>query len=131
MNMFLAAVDSLPKVNFGDALMNAFIVMLVVFVALLVLSLIIGLFGSFGSNKQKPAAKPAPVANVTPAVSAPATATAAVGEDEDEIAAVIAAAVAMMAPAGVTYRVRRITPAGVRNRSEWATAAIRQNTLPF
>lgn len=108
---------------------SAAIVMVVVFASLVILSLVISLFSKFGKQEggNKPAVSPAPVQK---AVAAPKAVPVAV-EDEDEIAAVIAAAVAMMAPAGVTYRVRRITPAGGCSRSEWAAAAVRQNTMPF
>ena len=115
---------------FSDSLMTALIIVVVVFSALLALSLVIGAFGKIGTREKAPMqVKPVPT---KPAVvpSAPAP-SAVVGDDEDEIAAVIAAAVAMMAPAGVTYKVRRITPTGGRNRSEWAAAAVRQNTMPF
>ena len=124
MPIFTAMVSTTP-------LMTAMILLVVVFSALLALSLVIGLFSKFGSKEKvaapksvAPAKAPAPVP--TPAVVAPTS-----NEDEDEIAAVIAAAVAMMAPAGKAYRVRRITPVGGRNRSEWAAAAVRQNTMPF
>jgi len=111
-----------------NSLMTGMILVVVVFATLLLLSLVIGLFGKLGTREKAPAtAKPAPAKPV----AAPMTAPVAVASEDDEIAAVIAAAVAMMAPAGVTYRVRRITPTGVRSRSEWATAAVRQNTMPF
>lgn len=115
----------------GSSLMTALILVVVVFAALVALSLVIGVFGKFGAREKAPAA-PKPVAVKPAAVPAPVATPAVVAQnDEDEIAAVIAAAVAMMAPAGVTYRVCRITPAGGRNRSEWAAAAVRQNTMPF
>lgn len=114
-----------------NSLMTAAILIVVVFSALLLLSLVIGLFGKFGAREKAPAAaRPVPVPT-KPAVAPRTVSSVFTGEDDDEIAAVIAAAVAMMAPAGVTYRVRRITPAGGRSRSEWAAAAVRQNTMPF
>ena len=127
---FLAAVD-VEKVTMDQSLMTGLILLVVVFAALLALSLVIRLFGKVGSTEKQPKEpKPAPAPKaVKEATSAPKAST--VTEDEDEIAAVIAAAVAMMAPAGTTYRVRRITPVGVRARSEWATAAVRRNTMPF
>ena len=130
MYMFLAAVES-GSVIIGDSLMTGLILLVVVFAALVALALVIQLFGKIGATEKetpKQATPPAPKVKNTVAVP---TAIFAPTEDEDEIAAVIAAAVAMMAPAGVAYRVRRITPAGVRARSEWATAAVRQNTMPF
>ncbi len=111
---------------------SASIMMVVVFAALVVLALVIGLFSKFGSKEKSTGSKSATVSVPVPStVTAPAAVVSAATEDEDEVAAVIAAAVAMMAPAGVTYRVRRITPANGRGRSEWAAAAVRQNTMPF
>lgn len=132
MYTFLAAVENLAMGELlGGSFMNALIVIVVVFAALVLLSLVIALFGKFGGSEKNEAPKAvAPVATA-PAVAKPAAAPIVSGNDEDEVAAVIAAAVAMMAPAGVTYRVRRITPAGNRTRSEWAAAAVRQNTMPF
>ena len=129
---FLAAVDG-EKVTMNDSLMTGLILLVVVFAALLALSLVIRLFGNVGATEKQPKEpKPVPAPKVVKkAVPAPAPAASVVAEDEDEIAAVIAAAVAMMAPAGMTYRVRRITPVSARARSEWATAAVRQNTMPF
>lgn len=125
MHVFIAMAPLSP-------FMSASIMMVVVFSALVVLSLVISLFAKFGSNEKKNDTQSAVVsAPVQKAVTVPAAAPSTMGGDDDEIAAVIAAAVAMMAPAGVTYRVRRITPAGGRGRSEWAAAAVRQNTMPF
>lgn len=131
MYTFLAAAEADRVLLPADSAMKALIVMVVVFAALVALALVIQIFGKIGATEKaesKQMTPPAP--KVKKAASVP-TAISAPTEDEDEIAAVIAAAVAMMAPAGVTYRVRRITPAGVRARSEWATAAVRQNTMPF
>ncbi len=129
MNMISANIGNV----LGSSIMTALILIVVVFATLVMLSLVIGLFGNLGAQgKTKPAAKPMPAKPVpAPAPTVAPAAPAVIGEDEDEIAAVIAAAVAMMAPAGVTYRVRRITPASGHGRSEWAAAAVRQNTMPF
>lgn len=122
----------------GNAFLTGLILLVVVFATLVVLALIIWLFGRVSSGKKeqpaprssapRPAPTPAPAKAAKPA---PAAAPAINGEDEDEVAAVIAAAVAMMAPEGVTYKVRRITPAGRAARPAWAAAAVRQNTAPF
>ncbi len=124
------AVVEAGSAIFGDSLMTGLILLVVVFSALVALSLVIQMFGKVGSSEKKPA-KPAVAPAPAAKVKAPAPTAFVAVEDEDEVAAVIAAAVAMMAPAGVTYRVRRITPVGTRARSEWATAAVRQNTMPF
>ena len=115
---------------FSDSLMTGWILLVVVFAVLVILSLIIWLFGKKGETKPK-AAPVKKVASPKPVAVAAAPAPSFIAEDEDEIAAVIAAAVAMMAPAGMVYRVKKILPAGQKGRSEWASAAIRQNTMPF
>ena len=127
MTMFSANIGNVM----GSSLMTALILLVVVFAALVALSLVISVFGKVGGREKAPAApKPVAAKPVAPKpVAVPAVSVAT--DDEDEIAAVIAAAVAMMAPAGVAYRVRRITPVGGRTRSEWAAAAVRQNTMPF
>ncbi len=130
---FMAAVEAGGSI-LGDSLMTGLTLLVVVFAALVALSLVIQLFGKVGTSEKQPvkqAATPAPTVKKAAVVSAPTPVASVAAEDEDEVAAVIAAAVAMMAPAGVTYRVRRITPVGSRARSEWATAAVQQNTMPF
>lgn len=125
---FLSA-DAVPTL--GEAGLKALIMIVVVFAALCVLSLIIWLFGRIGGSEKK-AEKPAAVPTPAPA---PVSAAA---EDDGEVVAAIAAAVTMMQPDGVTYQVKKITPAKrsggsrpIRQRSEWAAAAVHQNTSPF
>lgn len=120
----------------SGALMTGLTLLVVVFSALCVLSLTIWLFGRSGKDDDKATQKtekPAPVPAVAPKKAAPVSAPVQVASDEDEcaVAAAIAAAVAMLAPAGVTYRVKKITPIGRAARPAWAAAAIRQNTSPF
>ena len=128
MQMLFSATET---VTIGNATLNALIVVLVVFAALIVLSLVIGLFGIFGKKN----GAPAKVATASPAaVPAPASAAPA-AQDEEELIAVIGAAVAMMQPEGVQYTVKKIAPVrktiATAKRSEWAAAALRQNTMPF
>lgn len=114
--------------SMGTAAIDALITVLVVFAVLCVLSSIIWLFGRVGDRKKRQAADPAPQA------APPAPAPAREDEEGDEVIAAIGAAVAMMAPAGKTYQITKITPVreqGVQRRSEWAAAAVRQNTAPF
>lgn len=103
---------------------------------LFMLILLIAIFWAFGRimvalnnrGKEQPAAKPAAVS--APVVSAPAPAPVADDGISDEVVAVIAAAVAAMAPEGTTYAVRRIR----RERSGrpvWAAAGVLENTRPF
>lgn len=124
----LLAVAQPP--SFGTAVIDALITVLVVFAVLCLLSAIIWLFGRLGERKKAPVQK---------AVSKPAAPALAQAEDEGEVIAAIGAAVAMMAPAGKAYQVKKITPVqgqiikgqAVQRRSEWAAAAVRQNTAPF
>ena len=114
--------------SFGVGLINALIMVLVVFAVLCLLSAIIWTFGRLSGKKKTEAPKPVKTAPAAP-VPAPAT-----SEEGDEVVAAIAAAVSMMDPAGKTYQVKKITPVrgqAVQRRSEWAAAAVRQNTAPF
>ena len=123
MNTFLASANIM-----GDSMMTGLILLVVVFAALIALSAVIGLFGK--ASEGTSSKESAPKAMASAARPMPSAVPAA-PNDEDEVAAVIAAAGAMMAPAGVSYRARRITPGGRNGHTEWAAAAIRQNTMPF
>lgn len=130
----MAAVSSDGSI--GDALMTGLTLIVVVFAALCALSLTIWLFGRSakdGNKATEKKAKPAPVPATAPKKPAPMPAPVQTVSDEEDgaVAAAIAAAVAMLAPAGVTYRVKKITPVGRAARSAWAAAAIHQNTAPF
>ncbi len=120
----------------GGAGMTALIGMVVVFAALIALTLIFWLFGKVvgrgGGGKaasvQAPAPPPAPRAAAPAPSAAPRP---AVGDGvDDEIVAVIAAAVAAMAPAGKRYAVRRVSRAG-GGRPVWAQAGLAESTRPF
>jgi Na+-transporting methylmalonyl-CoA/oxaloacetate decarboxylase gamma subunit len=107
------------------------------------LVIIIFLFGKiFDIINQKAAqAKSADAANQAPKVSAPRSVPAAApapavpaATDDDEVIAVISAAIAMMSEAdGKTYQVRSIKPAagGLGGRTAWAMDGRRQNVMPF
>lgn len=117
----------------GDILSGAGLTILiglvVVFAALIVLVLIFWLFGKIVHRGAKPEeTPPAPVVPAAPVM--PASATGDASGVSDEVVAVIAAAVAAMAPAGKRYAVRRVQPAG-HGRSAWAAAGIAENTQPF
>ena len=110
-----------------------------VFLALVLLIIFVSLFGKVFSgigNKEKNKSKPAdsPAVNVTK--SAPAPAPAAVSaEDDNEVIAVISAAVAMMAEQdGKKYAVKSIKRTVNKRRqagSVWGAAGQRENTRPF
>ena len=106
----------------------------IVFSMLVLLVIVISIFGGImdrinGVKKVKPVKKespaPAPVSANVPVVT--------VEEDNDEIIAVIAAAVdAIYADTGVKPVIRRIKPAATNgSRSAWASAGVYQNTRAF
>ena len=115
--------------------------LVVVFLGLVLLIAFISLIGAIFKkmNQRKssapkadvPAAKPVPkVQPVTVSKPAPASAY----EDDDEIIAVISAAVAMMsASEGKNYRIRSVRAASAKGSSgnAWASAALREATRPF
>lgn len=119
----------------------------IVFAALVILVFVIFLFGKIfdtinQNKKNKEAAKAAaqtPKAAPAAAKPAPAPAAApapvAVSDEEDEIVAAIMAAVAMMSAAdGKSYKIRSIKPAGTARldgRAAWAMDGRRQNVMPF
>ena len=101
----------------------------IVFIALILLVLVISVFSLFFTQKKvakceapkqvaKPVKKPVAVANTA--------------EDEDEIIAVIAAAVeAMYSGSGKKAVIRSIRPATAGGRPAWATAGLMENTKAF
>ncbi len=115
----------------GDAGMTVLIGLLVVFAALIVLTLIFMLFGRAVYREKKapsvsenrPAPKPAP---------APAAAPSPIVEQgvSEEVVAAIAAAIAAMAPEGKRYAIRRVSRAR-GERPVWATAGLLEQTRPF
>ena len=119
---FTASID--PQVMSGAGIVFAVgfgIVFVTLILLILVLTLQAWIFKSLGNRGRKakaPAAKAAP----TPApVPAPAPAPAAAQEDEDEIAAVIAAVVAMMSESGNDLVVRSVRRVG-SNTPAWSAS---------
>lgn len=112
----------------------------VVFLALVILILFVWIMGKIFSaidkskKKKSEASKAAAPAAKTPA-KAPAQAAKAVVPqgDDDEIIAVISAAVAAMGEAeGKTYRLRSVRASGNRSsRSAWSMAGLQNDTMPF
>ena len=113
--------------------------LVVVFAALILLIIFISALGKLfeaSANKKKSKElaeiKPEPVKAVSQP-SAPQPEEIAEETDDDEIIAVISAAVAMMAASeNKTYRIKSVK--AVKNgssRNAWAMAGIRENTNPF
>ncbi len=115
--------------------------LVVVFLALVLLIVFVQIFGKVFSgiaNKEKKGSKPDVIP--VPQVTVPENVTRSVPEpeisgDDDEVIAVISAAVAMMAARdGKKYAVRSINRTENRRRSAgsvWGAAGQRENTLPF
>ncbi|MBQ5990853.1 MAG: OadG family protein [Oscillospiraceae bacterium] len=115
--------------------------LVVVFLALVLLIVFVQIFGKIFSgiaNKEKKGSKPDVIP--VPQVTVPENVTRSVPEpeisgDDDEVIAVISAAVAMMAARdGKKYAVRSINRTENRRRSAgsvWGAAGQRENTLPF
>ena len=115
--------------------------LVVVFLALVLLIFFVQVFGKIFSgiaNKEKKTSKPDVIP--VPQVTVPENVTRSVpepvaAEDDDEVIAVISAAVAMMAARdGKKYAVRSINRTENRRRSAgsvWGAAGQRENTLPF
>ena len=116
--------------------------LVVVFLALVLLIIFVQIFGKIFSGiakKEKKVSNPDIIIPV-PQTSAPENVTRAASEpdlsgDDDEVIAVISAAVAMMAARdGKKYAVRSINRTENRRRSSgsvWGAAGQRENTLPF
>lgn len=139
----LAEVDGTQKMSGSFIAAMTITGIAVVFAGLLILVLYLTLSGkifqSLGIGKEKPkkeASAPAPKPAPKPAAPAVKKVSAPVvpAEDEDEIAAVIAAVIAAMsAEDGKTYAVRSVKPvrrAG-NGRSAWAQAGLSDLTAPF
>lgn len=106
----------------------------VVFLGLIILILFVWAFGKIFDKKTAPS-KPQAVATVPKPAPAPEVKPMpeTVAEDDDEVIAVISAAVAAMGEAsGKSYRLASVR--AVRNkpsRSAWSMAGVQNDTLPF
>ena len=119
--------------DWGQASMVTICGLVIVFSMLVLLVVVISVFGAImdkvnGVKKEKTVKKKTPVA---PVVTAAPVVT--VAEDNDEIIAVIAAAVdAIYADTGVKPVIRRIKPSATKGkRSAWATVGVFENTQAF
>lgn len=104
----------------------------VVFLGLIILILFVWAFGKIFTRKKSKPAQTKPAAAPKPAAPA-AAAKPVTDENQDEVIAVIAAAVAAMGEAdGKTYKLRSVK--AVKNkpsRSAWSMAGIQNETTPF
>lgn len=118
--VFAVVITGLVVVFLGLVLLIAFI------------SLIGWLFKTMDKNKKAAKAADAPAPKPAPAAVSPAQTVQSA--DDDEVIAVISAAVAMMSAAnGTSYRIKSVKAAsnGVPARNAWASAGLRESTNPF
>ena len=112
----------MSNLSFVNTLLVAVVGILVVFFGLTILIVLIGLMekltGGVGKKKEKEPAKPAAPAPAP--VAAPVAAPAPVQQSNDELIAVITAAVAAMMGEGNGFTVRRVRR--VTNTPAWAKA---------
>lgn len=135
------------KMNGTEIASMTMIGLAVVFFALLILVVFLYCSGSIfkkaGNATKKPAAAPKPAAQKSappkPAVAKPAApakasaAPAASGDDEEVIAVIMAAIAAMGAAEGKQYQLRSVKQVtrGGSGRSVWAQAGLSDATRPF
>ena len=126
----------MPVTQMSTATLTASVIvvgLVVVFLVLILLAVLINVLGRIFrrvTNKEKPAKqedKPAPVSYAPAVVVTPPSTKQDV---DDEVLAVIAAAVAAYSQqTGVQYTVRKVSRS--KGRSLWGFAALRHNTNPF
>ena len=130
----ILAVAAKEKVDWNEAWGSVLTGIVIVFIALVALVLIVMLFGKISASvTEKAKAVPAAPVPAKPAPAAPAPAAAPAGEDMDEIAAVITAALATVLAgeeSGKSYVVKSIKR--VRNTgSAWRSAGLAENLSSF
>lgn len=109
--------------------------LVVVFLGLVLLIAFISIIGKIFTainNRKKTEAPPEQKASAPAVKAAPAAQTG--NSEDDEVIAVISAAVAMMSEAdGTVYRVRSVRRAAGNGASgnAWAAAGLRESTSPF
>lgn len=121
-------------VPIGEALLDVVIGFVLVLAVMILLIVIFWAFGkvmsSLSGREKKVSDTPAVPKPVKPSAINSPMSKAATADADDEVVAVIAAAVAAMAPAGKTYAVRRIRCQS-SGRPAWAAAGAFENTRPF
>ena len=121
--------------RFAGAGMTVLIGLVVVFSVLILLTFIFFLFGKVVGRGKTPKKPSAPVKKAEPAVqpaAVPRAVPAPVVEDgiSEEVVAVIAAAVSVMAGPAASYTLRRVQRSRA-DRPVWAAAGLAENTPPF
>ncbi len=138
--VFQPMAKELPDMNISYVAAVVITGLSVVFLSLVILILFINLLGIFFKRKKKDNNKTssamkeqvsAKVETVKSNVSAEKTAAAS--DDNDEIIAVISAAISALGDAdGKTYKVKSVRAVSSKpSRSSWAMAGLQNNTAPF
>ena len=109
---------------------------LMVFAILVILILLFSImgkvFGNIDKNKKKQVTDKPTEAKVSEAPKTSAPAVEDFSTNDDEVIAVISAAIAAYsAQDGKSYQIKSIRRKDVRTRSAWSMAGIAQNTRPF
>lgn len=121
------------KIHFEDTMLVTVTGIIIVFIVLILLVLIMYLFGkvaSSGSAKKGEKAQEIPAPAKQKVAPSAGLASALPTGDDDELIAVIAAAVqALSESSGKSYAVRSVRPSP--SRPVWASAGIYENTRPF
>lgn len=137
-NLLPMALNPIEKPETTDVWAVVFTGLSVVFLALVILIAFVWIMGkifNIGKNKKTPAnaAKETTVKTAAVQKAQNPQKTNAVNADDDEVIAVIAAAVAAMGQAnGKTYKIRSVSAIQKNGqRSAWSMAGLQNNTSPF
>ncbi len=117
--------------NIGGMWATVITGMVVVFLILALLILLLWIISKLCNLRTKKAEQPRAQAE---AASAPAPIEAAIEEEEndDEVIAVISAAIAAYSESdGKSYAIKKIKRADKKPRSSWGDAGVNENTRPF
>ena len=119
--------------NTGEYLGNAGLVVLIgLTVVIGALVVLVAIFKAVGLIMTGAGKKKAPKIEQPKNPEAPATPAPVVQDGiGDEVVAVIAAAIAAMAPGGKKYALKRVSRADAGGRSAWSAAGLADNTRPF
>ncbi len=105
--------------------------LVIVFAMLILLVMIIIAFGKIMSSNQNKESKPKAEPKAEKPVAAQVVTPSVVSADDEIIAVISAAVAAVYSGSGKTAIVRSIKPAGTAGRSAWGTAGLHQNVKSF
>lgn len=127
------AIEGNAKMSTIEVIGLTLIGISVVFLGLIILILFVWVFGKIFTREKKPDIVQTKPETPKPVAAPASPAVVAAENNEDEVVAVIAAAIAAMGEAeGKTYRLKSVK--AVKNkpaRSAWSLAGIQNDTMPF